>query len=387
MAEQERKWAREVAQRILDKERAVAKRNVGRIPYTTEGDHCFNDQVGQGINWWTNGFWGGLEWQLWNASHEEAFRENAIFTEEQMDSVLMDYNAMDHDSGFRWLPTAVENYRLFGGKESRNRGLLATANLAGRFNGNGNFIRAWNDWGDGRNTTGWAIIDCMMNLPLLYWASKELGDPRFRHIAMAHADTAAKNFIREDGSVRHIVEFDPETGNFVREHGGQGMGEGSSWTRGQSWALYGFTLSFHHAREKRYMDVACKVADAFVRRIPESGLIPVDFDQPAEVKWQDGTAAAIAACGLLTLAKELENMELSAAEGKEERVFAYRLAALKMLHALDEKGCDYDPEHDELLTKCTAAYHDGRHDFPIIYGDYYYVEAIWKLTGDESFIW
>ena len=285
---------------------------------------------------------------------------------------------MDHDSGFRWLPTAVANYRLFGGKEAVNRGLLAAANLAGRFNGNGNFIRAWNDWGDGRDTTGWAIIDCMMNLPLLYWASKELGDPRFRRIAMAHADTAAKSFIREDGSVRHIVEFNPETGEYIREHGGQGMGEGSSWTRGQSWALYGFTLSFHHAREKRYLDAACRVADAFVRRVPESGLIPVDFDQPDEVEWQDGTASAIASCGLLTLADELEGIAAEE-QGGEERIPSYRQAAVR--------NCDYDPEHDELLTKCSAAYHDGKHDFPIIYGDYYFIEAIWKLTGQELFLW
>lgn len=386
MGELEREWASEVAQKIMKKERAVARRNVGRIPYTAGADHRFNDQVGGGIGWWTNGFWGGMEWQLWNACHEDVFRENAIFTEEQMDAVFMDYNAMDHDSGFRWLPTAVANYRLFGGRKSRNRGLLAAANLAGRFNGNGNFIRAWNDWGDGRDTTGWAIIDCMMNLPLLYWASKELGDPRFRRIAMAHADTAAKSFIREDGSVRHIVEFNPETGEYLREHGGQGMGEGSSWTRGQSWALYGFTLSFHHAREKRYLDMACKVADAFVKRVPKSGLIPVDFDQPDEVKWQDGTAAAIAACGLLTLADELEGMAAEKQEG-EERIPSYRQTAIKLLRALDEKNCDYDPEHDELLTKCSAAYHDGKHDFPIIYGDYYFIEAIWKLTGQELFLW
>lgn len=380
MAEKDRIWATGVAERIVEKERAVAKRNRGRIPYSTKEEHRFNDQCGDGISWWTNGFWGGMQWQLWNRTQEEIFRENALFTEKQLDAVLMNYQGMDHDSGFRWLPTAVAAYRLFGSAASRNRGLLAAANLAGRFNGNGNFIRAWNDWGDGRDTTGWAIIDCMMNLPLLYWASEELGDPRFRYLAMRHANTAAEHFIREDGSVRHIVEFDPETGAYVREHGGQGMGEGSSWTRGQSWALYGFTLSYLHGREKHYLETACKVADAFVRRIPDSGLIPVDFDQPGEILWQDGTAASIAACGLLTLSKVL-------GETADERAEGYRTAAVKLLRALDEAGCDYDPDHDELLTRCSAAYHDSRHDFPIIYGDYYYIEAIWKLTGDEIFLW
>ena len=99
-----------MAKRIMDKERVVAQRNKGRIPYLTE-NHRFNDQSDGGITWWTNGFWGGMMWQLYHATQDEIFRENALDTEEKMDKVFMDYNAMDHDAGFRWLPTAVANYR------------------------------------------------------------------------------------------------------------------------------------------------------------------------------------------------------------------------------------------------------------------------------------
>ena len=372
-------WS-EIADRIIRKEEKVAARNKGRIPYTAK-NHVFDDRsFKKDICWWTNGFYGGMMWQLYNATGNVLFKESAEKLEEQMDAAFLNYNGMDHDAGFRWLPTSVANYRLFAGEESRNRGLLAAASLAGRFNLNGNFIRAWNDWGDDRDTTGWAIIDCMMNLPLLYWASKELGDPRFKDIAIAHANTARKYFIREDGSVRHIVGFDPVTGEFDREYGGQGYGEGSSWTRGQTWALYGFTLSYIHTGDRNYLETAMKVADRFCDRIPEDGLIPVDFDQPAQPSYIDSTAAAIASCGLITLAKELEKT----GEAKSER---YMQAAEKMLSALDEKDCDYDPEHDELLTRCSASYHDKDHEFPIIYGDYYYIEAIWKLTDKELFIW
>lgn len=379
-------WAQEVALKIIKKEQAVAWRNKGRIPYLSE-NHRFQDQSGAGITWWTNGFWGGMMWQLHQATKDQIYLENALDTENKMDRVFMDYNAMDHDAGFRWLPTAVADYRVTKNPRSRNRGLLAAASLAGRFNPDGRFIRAWNDWGDGRDTTGWAIIDCMMNLPLLYWAGKELGDPRFFQIAMAHAHTARKAFVREDGSVRHIVEFDPVKGGFVKEHGGQGMAEGSSWTRGQSWALYGFALSFLHTGEPEFLKTAVSVADAFVRRIPEDGLIPVDFDQPKDVMWQDGTAAAIAACGLLTLSEIMTDDRARGILPCERKARDYFAAALKMLKALDERGCDYDPEHDELLTRCSVAYHDTRHDHPIIYGDYYFVEAVWKLTGQELFIW
>ncbi|MBP5653610.1 MAG: glycoside hydrolase family 88 protein, partial [Lachnospiraceae bacterium] len=247
---------------------------------------------------------------------------------------------------------------------------------------------------------GWAIIDCMMNLPILYWASEELKDPRFKAIAMLHADTAMKAFIREDGSIKHIVGFDPATGEYLRDYGGQGCGEGSSWTRGQAWGLYGFTLSYLHTHEQRYLDTAMKIADRFAERIPADGLIPVDFDQPDEPDYKDSTAAAIAACGFITLAQCLGGCKgpspMSAdtfggsqpvPEGRRLVSEKYLAAAEIMLSALDEKDCDYDPEHDELLTRCTAAYHDKDHEFPIIYGDYYYIEAIWKLTGRELFIW
>ena len=369
-----KKW-NEIAEKIIAKERAVAERNRGGIPYTTEQPHRFGDWSDPDrISWWTNGFWGGMMWQLFSATGEAVFRESAVDVEEKLDAVLMDYNGMDHDAGFRFLPTAVAHWRIDGNEASKNRGLLAAANLAGRFNPNGSFIRAWNDFNDGRDTRGWAIIDCMMNLPLLYWASDLLKDDRFKGIAVRHADTARERFIRADGSVRHIVGFDPATGEYLKDYGGQGMGEGSSWTRGQSWALYGFALSHLHTGRAADLETARKVADRFIERIPDDGLIPVDFDQEKDCPWRDDTAAAIASCGLLTLAKLTEEAR-------------YRDAAERLLAALDEKEADYDPEHDELLTRGTAAYHDKNHDFPIIYGDYYYIEAIWKLTEKELFLW
>lgn len=369
------KWAQEVAQKIKIKELEVAKRNRGKIPYTAENG-AWNDCSGEKIGWWTNGFWGGMMWQLYKATGEEIYRENAEETEEKLDAALNNYWVMDHDSGFRWLPTSVAKYRLTGDKKSENRALMAASNLAGRFNPAGNFIVAWNGNVDPRRN-GWAIIDCTMNLPLLYWAYDQTGDPRYYHIATKHADTAIKAFIREDGSARHIVEFDPVTGDINRSYGGQGYAKGSSWTRGQSWALYGFTLSFLHTKKERYLDTAEKVADYFISCIPESGLIPVDFRQPSDCSWEDDIAASVAACGLIELSKV----------AKEWKKKTYLDAAVRMLKALDEKSCSYDIKTDYLLERCTAAYGDEKHNFPIVYCDYYYIEAIWKLTGEELFIW
>ncbi len=374
----ERKWISEVYEKILAKEEKVAQRNRNKIPYTTK-DGVFDDRGKTEICWWTNGFWGGMMWQLYHATEKSVYLENALRTEIRLDENLMNRQGMDHDSGFKWLPTAVAHYRVTGDMASRNRALLAADNLASRFNPVGKFIRAWNNW-DGNEDgsfAGRAIIDCMMNLPLLYWAGEELHDPRFYHIAKMHADTAIKNFIREDGSAKHIIEFDAETGEYLHSVGGQGYGHGSSWTRGQAWAVYGFMLSYIHTKEERYLATAKKVADYFIANIPDSKLIPVDFRQPETPAYEDSTAAAIVSCGLLELAKYVPETEKA----------KYEEAALEMLKALADKRCNWDENVDNLVEKCTAAYHDAEHEFSIIYGDYYFIEAIWKLMGKELFIW
>ncbi|WP_310605477.1 glycoside hydrolase family 88 protein [Anaerosporobacter sp.] len=368
-------WAKEISEKIKSKMEKVASRSQGIIPYTTENGR-FDDWTEKNVCWWTNGFWGGMMWQLYHATKLELYKDIALENERKLDFNLMNTGGLDHDNGFKWLPTSVAHYRLTKDEASKNRGLLAANNLAGRFNLAGSFIRAWNDCGDGNNA-GWAIIDCMMNLPLLYWASNEINDPRFNHIAKAHADMAAKYFVREDGSVNHIVEFNPSTGEFVKTYGGQGYAEGSTWTRGQSWAVYGFTLSYLHTKKPEYLETAKKVADYYIAHIPESGLIPVDFCQPTDCTLEDSTSAAIAACGLLELEKFVEG----------ELKQTYHNAAMKLLRTLAEQRFNQDETIDNLLEKCTAAFHDDKHEFSIIYGDYYFIEAIFKLTGEELFIW
>lgn len=376
LTKQDKVWVEQTIEKIKAKMYAVTERNKDKIPYTTK-DGVFDDRSGPDeINWWTNGFWGGIMWQMYSLTKEELYQDAACRTEEKLDAVLMNADGLDHDNGFKWLPTAVANYRINQNDMSYNRAILAANNLAGRFNLAGKFIRAWNDQ-SGADRRGWAIIDCMMNLPLLYWASEVTDDPRFRQIAVAHADTAQRCFVREDGSVNHIVEFDPFNGEMVRTYGGQGYEVGSSWTRGQSWGLYGFTLSYLHTKDEKYLNTARRIAHYFISNIPENGLISVDFRQPAECAWEDSTAAAIAACGLLELAKNVK--------GRDSDV--YLRTALKLLQALDRERCNWDDKADNLLEKCTAEYHSEEHEFSIIYGDYYFIEALLKLSGQELFIW
>lgn len=378
LEEKDLAWAQETLERTAHKLEKVAQRSAEKIPYTTV-DGVHDDKSGdKEIGWWTNGFWGGIMWQMYTLTGKEIYRNIAEQNEKKLDADLMDYEKLDHDNGFKWLPTAVADYRVTGNRSSKNRGLLAAGNLAGRYNCAGKFIRAWNDWPNSKvDRRGWAIIDCMMNLPLLYWASEETGDPRFSQIAANHADTAMKAFIRGDGSANHIVEFDPASGEMIKSYGGQGYGEGSSWTRGQSWGLYGFMLSYLHTQNNAYLETAERIANYIIANIPDSGLIPVDFRQPEDVKLEDSTAAAIASCGLIELARQKD--------GRQQKI--YLNAALKMLQALTKNSFNWNEEEDNLLTKCTAAYHDEKHEFSIIYGDYFFLEALMKLTDKELFIW
>ncbi|HZG88003.1 glycoside hydrolase family 88 protein [Paenibacillus sp.] len=379
----DREWVEEVIGKITAKMDWVSEKSKHKIPYTTvNGTHDNRpDKVPEsdpadGICWWTNGFWGGMMWLMYHETKNQKYKEIANISEDMLDECFRLFYGLHHDVGFMWLPTSVANYRVTKNPESRKRALHAANLLAGRFNLAGGFIRAWNDLEE-LDTRGWAIIDCMFNIPLLYWATEETGDPRYKQIAMRHADTAMTAFVRPDGSVNHIVEFDPFEGGVVRTHGGQGYEEGSSWTRGQAWGLYGFMMSYIHTAKEEYLHTAKRIAHYFIANIPENGIIPIDFRQPKEPAYEDSTAAAIAACGLIEIAK---------AVGPYEKDL-YLRAALKLLKTLDALRCDWTTEADHMLTHGSAAYHNPDRHTSIIYGDYYFMEAVFKLKGNDLYLW
>ena len=205
-------WAEETLKKVREKMAWVSEKNKDIIPYTTDENGNYDDRSAEdkqwnhddGLNWWTNGFWGGIMWLLYQDTKDEKYAQIARVSEQKMEKCFESYFGLHHDVGFMFLPTAVADYRLTGNEDSRRIAMHAASLLAGRFNPVGRFIRAWNQV-PGSDTRGWAIIDCMFNICLLYWASEESGDPRFRQIAMMHADTVMENFIRPDGSVCHIV--------------------------------------------------------------------------------------------------------------------------------------------------------------------------------------
>ncbi|NBK25762.1 MAG: glycosyl hydrolase family 88 [Spirochaetia bacterium] len=345
------------------------------IPYIPD-EHTkrYVDMGEQDLYWWTNGFWPGMLWLLYHATGDQRYKQTAEGVETRLDEAMRGFTGLHHDVGFMWLHSAVANHRLTGNETSFARALHAATVLAGRYNPRGKFIRCWND-----DKVGWVIVDSMMNLNLLYWASDVTGDPRFKYIAIDHADTVLEKVVREDGSCNHIVILDPHTGMLLEAPAGQGYAEGSSWSRGQGWALYGFVLSYVHTKDERYLKAAMRIASYVLPQLEAERHLPlVDFRAPKQPVRYDSTAAMIIACGLLELSKI----------GHVSEARYYRDQAIALIKAADEKFCNWNPEEDGMLGFGTAAYHSNRwNEVPIIYGDFFLIEAVLKILGKDFLIW
>lgn len=371
--EEEQKAISDIYRRLRAK-LAAERDNMGeRIPYMAV-DGIYADMGKDSINWWTNGFWPGIMWQMYHADGEERFRQEAFRVEERLEEAFANYGKLDHDVGFLWLHTSVARFRLTGEADARTRGLRAADVLLSRFCSKGQYIRAWNP----PQKSG-MIIDCLMNLPLLYWAEKETGQEKYGSAARAHLETAMKYLLRQDGSSNHIAEFSEETGEVTALPGGQGYKEGSSWSRGQAWAVYGLALSYGYTGKEEVLSRAKAAAHYFIANVAQTGYVSViDFRAPLHPLFYDASAAACAACGLLELARHV---------GEHEKPL-YRKAAYCIFQALTKDFCDFSLETEGILQKSSAKYHrESDREKSIIYGDYFLVELVLRLCEKGFMIW
>lgn len=377
LIEQNREWIEDVWQKLDTKLSKAAVKYRGIIPYTAK-DGVYKERENN-INWWTNGFWGGLMLLMYEGTGKEVYMKTAEYSEEMLDEALDNYKKLDHDVGFMWHILSGAKYRMTGDKHSLNRALRAASSLAARYNADGEFIPAWN----GSKLAGWTIIDCLMNLPLLYWASEILNMNSFRRIAIKHADMALRDHIRPDGSINHIVAHDTDTGKVIGIPDGQGYSSDSCWSRGLAWAVYGMALSYRYTNEKRYLDAAVKAADYFAEHAALTDYKTViDFTAPKEPVYYDSTAGVCAACGMLELSEFVS----------DDQAIKYTDAAIKILKATDKYFCNYDIDYDSVVGMGSERYPReeewmaGVH-IPIIYGDFFYAEALLKLRNKEFSIW
>ncbi len=357
---------------------AAARRKIDRLA-TTAGAAFLHASVDGRYPmdlpwWWTSGFWPGLMRLALKEGPDARLADLALHGENQL-FALLDHDwflELHHDVGFQFQPTAVMRHKQTGAPDARRRGLVAANLLMGRFNVASGVIEAWN--ADDRR--GFSIIDTLMNLPLLFWATETTGEPRFANLARAHLARAAAEFIRPDFTAHHIVQFDQITGARIAAHGGQGHAPDSAWSRGQGWAVYGLAIAARYTGDAGYRDLARQVADSFLALNADHGVPPWDFRAPdAATAPRDSSAGAIVACGLLELAGQ--GCPRAPAE------------VLGLMQALTE-GCATfdDPAEDGLLKHATGKLPQGQWvDVSLIYGDYYYYEALQRLAGLKETCW
>jgi len=313
---------------------------------------------------WTSGFYPGSMWELYAYTKDKMWADSAAAWTAGLESVKM--NTHTHDLGFVLYSSFGNGLKLTENPKYAQVLLQGAQTLSNRFNPKVGSIRSW-DFGPWEFPV---IIDNMMNLELLFWATKYSGDSTFYDIAVRHSDMAIKNHFRPDFSSYHVIDYDTLTGKVIGKQTHQGASDESSWARGQAWGLYGFTMVYRETGEKRFLEQAEKIADYYLNHpnMPEDMIPYWDFsvfntpNQP-----RDASAAAIAASALI---------ELSRYSSKGNIFF---LAAEKMLKILSspEYLAKTKSNHGFILKHSTGNYPKGTEvDTPINYADYYYLEAL-----------
>ncbi|WP_194206892.1 glycoside hydrolase family 88 protein [Superficieibacter sp. 1612_C1] len=330
---------------------------------------------------WTTSFWTGQLWLAWEMSGDEAFRQLA---EKHVRSfgvrIASRHDTNTHDLGFLYTLSCMAAWRLTGNREARGFALQAAEALLERFHAKAHIIQAWGDLKDPEQA-GRMIIDCNMNLPLLYWATEQTGDPRYAEAAKAHVMQAAKYLIRPDASTFHTYYMDVVTGEARYGNTQQGYADDSCWSRGQAWGIYGFLLSYLYTGDKTMVALSKRLANYFLNRLPEDGVCHWDLALVGTDALRDSSSAAIAVCGLLELVKQLPVTD----PDRE----TYQQWALKIFSSLTENYLTGLNEPGNGLLK-HSVYHlasDKGVDECCSWGDYFYVEALVRITQSWKLYW
>jgi len=327
-------------------------------------------------NDWCSGFWPGILWELYGGTHDVKWKIAADkFTRELIP--LSNHSGFDHDLGFMVFDSFGKGYMLTGDPEYKSVILKSADSLATLFNPKVGTILSWPSM---VKKMGWphnTIIDNMMNLELLFWASKNGGGEKLYNIAVSHAETTMRNHFRPDYSAYHVVVYDTVTGKKIKGLTHQGYADNSMWARGQSWAIYGFTMCYRESKKPEFLDFAQKVADIYLKRLPADKVPFYDFDDPAIPNApKDASAAAVTASALL---------ELSDYVPDKAKAANYRRQAIVMLASLSSEKYQSRNQNSAFLLHSTGSKPAGTEiDAAIIYADYYYLEALLRLKKMEA---
>lgn len=340
---------------------------------------------------WTPGFFPGSLWYSYEQTKDPAIYQQAIRWTEKLEP-LKDFT-QHHDLGFMMYCSYGNAYRITGNKAYRDILIQGARSLSTRFNPVTGSIKSWNafkSWHGEQKYYYPVIIDNLMNLELLFFAAKETGDTSFRHIAVSHALNAMKNQIRPDYSSYHVVCYDTITGKVLARETAQGYADNSTWARGQAWGIYGFTMIYRETRDPRFLKTATGMADWFLnnKNLPADKVPYWDFNAlqkgytpgvrsyatNVKIKYRDVSAAAIVASALFELSDY-------AAPAKAAQ---YRKSAIAMLHTLGSPAYRA-PEGANgnfiLMHSVGSIPHHTEIDVPLVYADYYFMEALQRYQA------
>ncbi|MDO5415649.1 MAG: glycoside hydrolase family 88 protein [Lachnospiraceae bacterium] len=335
---------------------------------------------------WTPGFWTGEIWLAYEYTGDARLKHaGEVQMESFLNRIRNKIEVETHDLGFMYSPSCVAGYKLTGSRVGREAAILAADELITRFHEKGEFLQAWGPLDAPDNYR--LIIDCLLNLPLLYWATEETGEKKYREIAEKHIHTALANVIRPDFSTWHTFFFNRETGE--PDHGAtcQGYRDGSAWARGQAWGVYGTAVGYKYTKRKEYIDIFKGVTDYFLRHLPED-LVPywdLEFGDGDEDQPRDSSSASIAACGMLEMAKYMD---------EKDRAY-YTGIAGRLLKAVADKYAVKSPEESNgLVLHSTYSNHSPYNtcnhygvDECNNWGDYFYMEGLTRLHKDWEIYW
>ena len=330
---------------------------------------------------WTNGFWSGMLWLAYELSGDQRYRVIAEHHVQSFHARLRErVNVDHHDLGFLYTLSCVSAWRLTGNAIARYTALEAAELLLARYLPNAQIIQAWGDLNDPAQR-GRMIIDCNLNLPLLFWATQITGDPRYATAAHAHLRQAARYLVRPDSSTFHTFFMDGVDGRPLYGKTHQGYADDSCWARGQAWAMYGFPLCYRYDPDTGWLKLGKRVSDYFLDRLPNDAICAWDLVLTSDDAQRDSSAAAIAVCGLLELARSLPITD--------GRRATYERAAATMLRELSERYlAPLDNQHNGLLMH--AVYHMPNGvgvDESCIWGDYFYLESLMRVSRPWTPYW
>lgn len=329
---------------------------------------------------WTEGFWTGILWLLYEDTNEEKYL-SALETLLRTFQERLDQNIglNTHDIGFLYSLSTLAGYKITGNEKALELSVRAADRLMERYNAKAQIIQAWGNLEDPKEK-GRMIIDCLMNLSLLYNISEITGEKKYKEAAEHHAKQAQKYLVREDYSTYHTYYMNVDTGEPIKGVTAQGYSDNSAWARGQAWGVYGFALSYAHTGDKTFLETASRIADYYLERLPEDFVPYWDLYLQEGDEYRDSSSAGILACGLLELSKHLPVLD--------PRKKEYEETAVRIVKSLFENYTTEKDLSNGIIKHGVYAipFHVGV-DECCIWGDYFYVEALMRLRNVWNMYW